>query len=140
MSRDFASTPVGTVLPAATVRLDRAALVRYAGASGDFNPIHWSERTARSAGLPDVIAHGMFTMGAVASTLTSWGDDPAAVLDYGTRFTKPVVVPDGKQVELAVAGEVTDADPETRRVVVTLTVRCGDDRVLSQAKATVQLS
>src|SRR3954454_15308618 len=85
---------VGTPLPALTFPVQRVNLVMYAGASGDFNPIHWNERFARSVGLPDVIAHGMFTMAEAARVLTDWTGDPGAVEEYGVRFTRPVVVPD----------------------------------------------
>jgi acyl dehydratase len=85
---------VGTVLPALTVGLSRADLVRYAGASGDFNPIHWSDRAAAALGLPGVIAHGMLTMGTALRIVTDWVGDPARIVSYATRFTKPVIVPD----------------------------------------------
>ncbi len=85
---------VGTVLPPLTVTFTRADLVRYAGASTDFNPIHYSERSAARVGLPGVVAHGMLTMGAALRVVTDWVGDPAAVRSYSARFTKPVVVPD----------------------------------------------
>lgn len=85
---------VGDALPALDVRVTRAGLVRYAGASGDHNPIHWSDRVAGVAGLPGVIAHGMLSMALAGRVLTAWTGDPAAVRSYGTRFTRPVVVPD----------------------------------------------
>lgn len=84
---------VGTELPAQTFGVTRATLVQYAGASGDFNPIHWNERFAKEVGLPDVIAHGMFTMAEAIRVVTDWTGDPGAVVEYGVRFTKPVVVP-----------------------------------------------
>ena len=82
---------VGARLPARTFRVTRADLVRYAGASGDFNPIHWSDRAAATVGLPGVIAHGMLTMALVGRAVTGWAGDPAAVVDYNVRFTKPVL-------------------------------------------------
>src|SRR4051794_12091978 len=85
---------IGDVLPPRTVEIRRENLVRYAGASGDFNPIHWNARFAREVGLPDVIAHGMFTMGTAVEIVTSWAGDPGAIAAYGVRFTKTVVVPD----------------------------------------------
>ena len=85
---------VGAELPEQSFPVRRADLVRYAGASGDFNLIHWNERVARSVGLPDVIAHGMLTMAQAARVVTDWAGDPGAVVEYGVRFTKPVVVPD----------------------------------------------
>ncbi|MEU5157808.1 MaoC family dehydratase, partial [Glycomyces sp. NPDC021274] len=84
---------VGTELPAQTFPVTRATLVQYAGASGDFNPIHWNEKFAKEVGLPDVIAHGMFTMASAVRVVTDWVGDPGAVAEYGVRFTKPVVVP-----------------------------------------------
>src|SRR5690348_15568556 len=95
---------VGAELPPLTVQVTRATLVRYAGASGDFNPIHWNERFAREVGLPDVIAHGMFTMASAARAVTDWAGDPGALVEYGVRFTKPVVVPDddeGARIEVS---------------------------------------
>src|SRR5690349_6222236 len=88
------SAEVGTTLPVLSVLLTRGDLVRYAGASGDFNPIHWSDRAAAAIGLPGVIAHGMLTMGLAARVVTDWVGDPARLISYSTRFTKPIVVPD----------------------------------------------
>src|ERR1700712_2812582 len=85
---------VGTELPARTFPVQRVNLVRYAGASGDFNPIHWNERFAVGVGLPNVIAHGMLTMALAGQLVTAWIGDPAAVVGYAVRFTRPVVVPD----------------------------------------------
>ena len=85
---------VGTEVARREVTVDRARLVRYAGASGDFNPIHWNARVATSVGLPDVIAHGMWTMGAAVSVVADWAGDPGKVVDYQVRFTRPVPVPD----------------------------------------------
>ena len=87
-------TAAGDALPPLTVRVTRADLVRYAGASGDLNPIHWSERFAVGVGLPSVIAHGMLTMALAGRLVTAWVGDPAAVVGYAARFTRPVVVPD----------------------------------------------
>lgn len=89
----YGSVEVGTELPAQSFPVTRATLVQYAGASGDFNPIHWNEKFALEVGLPDVIAHGMFTMAEAVRVVTDWVGDPGAVVDYGVRFTKPVVVP-----------------------------------------------
>ena len=90
----LADIEVGTQLPSRTYPLARSSLVRYAGASGDFNDIHWNERVALEVGLPDVIAHGMLTMAIASRVVTDWTGDPGAVVDYGVRFTRPVVVPD----------------------------------------------
>lgn len=130
---------VGTELPAATLPITRADLVRYAGASGDFNTIHWSQRFAESVGLPDVIAHGMLTMATAARVITDWVGDPGAVVEYGVRFTRPVVVPDdGTGGSLQVSAAVGAKLPE-RRVRVDVTVTSAGEKVLSMARAVVQL-
>jgi acyl dehydratase len=127
-------------LPAKVYRVTRADLVRYAGASGDFNPIHWSDRFATSVGLPGVIAHGMFTMALVGRAVTEWVGAPDTVVEYGVRFTRPVVVPDtddGTELEVrAVAGE-PNADGLTQ---LDITATCQGEKVLAQARATVRLS
>ena len=131
---------VGATLPQRQFRITRADLVRYAGASGDFNPIHYSDRIARAAGLPGVIAHGMYTMALGARVLSGWAGNPAAVVSYGVRFTKPVVVPDDDEgVVLTIGGRVTDV-LEDGLVRVDLTATCGDEKVLGQARATVRLA
>jgi acyl dehydratase len=130
---------VGTELPAQDFPISRRDLVRYAGASRDFNPIHWNERFAKSVGLPDVIAHGMFTMAEAARLVTDWVGDPGAVLDYGVRFSRPVVVPDDDQgAELRVEASVVEKLAGDR-VVVDLVARCDGEKVLGKARATVQL-
>ena len=97
----------GAALAPRTFRVTRADLVRYAGASGDFNPIHWSERFATKVGLPGVIAHGMYTMALAGRAVVDWAGDPAAVVEYGVRFAKPVVVPDDDEgTEVVVSGVV----------------------------------
>src|SRR5882757_11034256 len=110
-------TDVGTVLPGRSFPIARADLVRYAGASGDFNPIHWNERFATSVGLPDVIAHGMYTMALVARVVSDWAGDPGAVSEYSVRFTRPVVVPDPDGATLEVTGVVSAVDDDGRAVV-----------------------
>ena len=101
---DWDEVDVGDALPAQEFRVQRFDLVRYAGASGDFNVIHWNERVARSVGLPDVIAHGMLTMAVVGRLASDWAGDPAAVVEYGTRFTRPVPVPDDDEGALLEVG------------------------------------
>ncbi|HEX6443714.1 MAG TPA: MaoC family dehydratase [Streptosporangiales bacterium] len=135
-----ADVKVGDELPPLTVPVRRDSLVRYAGASGDFNPIHWNEPFARSVGLPDVIAHGMFTMGAAITCVTRWAGDPAAVVEYGVRFTKPVVVPnDDRGAELEVTGKVVEIE-ETGLAHVDLTVTSGGVKVLGLVRVLVALA
>ncbi|MCF2528834.1 MaoC family dehydratase [Yinghuangia soli] len=130
---------VGTELPARTVTVTRADLVRYAGASEDFNPVHWNPRVAREAGMPDVIAHGMLTMAVAARTVTDWVRDPGAIVEYRTRFSSPVVVPDDEHgAYLEVRGRV-GALLDGGRVRVDLTVTSGGVKVLGEARAVVQL-
>jgi acyl dehydratase len=135
----YADVKVGTELPGQRFGVHRADLVRYAGASGDFNPIHWNERFATAVGLPDVIAHGMFTMAEAARVVTDWVGDSGAVLDYGVRFSRPVVVPDDDRgAELQVEASVVEKLAGDR-VVVDLVARCDGEKVLGKARATVQL-
>jgi acyl dehydratase len=136
----FNEVEVGQQLPDRSFPITRADLVRYAGASGDFNPIHWNARFAVAVGLPDVIAHGMFTMATAARLVTDWIGDPGAVVDYSVRFTKPVVVPDEDSgATLDVEGVVAEK-LEGGLVRIDLTARSGDDKVLGMARATVRLS
>ena len=137
--RRFEGVSEGESLPPRTIPVTRAHLVHYAGASGDRNVIHWDERTAQAVGLPDVIAHGMWTMGAAVQVVTDWVGDAGRIVDYGTRFTKPVVVPHGAGAEIAVAGVVKSLDVQTREATVELTVTCGDDKVLGRCRAVARL-
>lgn len=131
---------VGDELPATRYPLRRADLVRYAGASGDFNPIHWNGRIAREVQLPDVIAHGMLTMATVARLVTDWCGDPGAVLSYGVRFTRPVVVPDDADGALVeVTGVVSAKDGERRAVRVDVTATSEGEKVLGRAQVVVRL-
>ncbi|MFF4649351.1 MaoC family dehydratase [Streptomyces sp. NPDC001380] len=139
-SISYDEVEVGTELPARSFPVTRADLVRYAGASGDFNPIHWNERFAREVGLPDVIAHGMFTMAEAARVVTDWAGDPGAVVEYGVRFTRPVVVPDdGAGAVVEVSGKVA-AKLDGRRVRVDLTATSAGQKVLGMSRAVVQLA
>ncbi|MFF3671865.1 MaoC family dehydratase [Microtetraspora malaysiensis] len=131
---------VGQAIPAVEFPVHRVDLVKYAGASGDFNPIHWNERFAKSVGLPDVIAHGMFTMAQGGRFVTDWAGDPAAVVDYGVRFSSMVVVPDDDKGAVITVSGIVEEKLEDKRVVVVLTAKSGDSRVLSKARAIVQLS
>src|SRR5687767_7732771 len=131
---------VGTELPEQTYRVTRADLVRYAGASGDFNPIHWNERVATSVGLPNVIAHGMFTMALAARAVTGWTGDPGALVEYQVRFGRPVVVPDDDEgAEVTVRGKVGTL-LEGGLARIDLTVTSDGEKVLSLARATVRLA
>ncbi|MEU4701827.1 MaoC family dehydratase [Nonomuraea dietziae] len=131
---------VGQELPATDYQVRRLNLVMYAGASGDFNQIHWNERFAKTVGLPDVIAHGMFTMAQGGRFVTDWVGDPAAVIDYGVRFSSMVIVPDDDQGATVTVSGVVEEKLEDKKVVVGLTAKSGDARVLSKARAVVQLS
>ena len=136
----FDDIEVGHELPAQTFTIRRADLVRYAGASGDFNVIHWNERVAREVGLPDVIAHGMFTMALAARVVTDWAGDPGRVVEYGVRFTRPVPVPDdGDGAVVEVTGKVA-AKLDDQRVRVDLTATAGGAKVLGRAQAVVALA
>ena len=135
-----ADVAVGTELPEQVYRVTRADLVRYAGASGDFNPIHWNERIATGVGLPDVIAHGMFTMALAGRAVTDWTGDPTALVEYNVRFGRPVVVPDDDRgAEVTVTGKV-GAVLDDGRLRVDLTVTSDGEKVLSLARAIVRLA
>ncbi|MEU2513052.1 MaoC family dehydratase [Streptomyces syringium] len=132
---------VGTELPAQSFPVTRATLVQYAGASGDFNPIHWNEKFAKEVGLPDVIAHGMFTMAEAIRVVTDWAGDPASVVEYGVRFTKPVVVPNDDQgAVIEVSAKVAAKDDEARTVRVDLVAKSDGQKVLGMSRATVRLA
>ncbi|MFE2145760.1 MaoC family dehydratase [Streptomyces sp. NPDC059456] len=136
----YADVEVGTELPAGSFPVTRATLVRYAGASGDFNPIHWNEKFAKEVGLPDVIAHGMFTMAEAIRVVTDWVGDPGAVVEYGVRFTKPVVVPnDDAGAVIEVSGKVA-AKLDDNRVRVDLTAMSAGQKVLGMSRAVVTLA
>jgi len=141
----FSELAVGQDLGSRSITVSRQDLVKYAGASGDFNPIHWNEAFATGVGLPGVIAHGMFTMGAAVQLVTDWAGDPAAIVDFQTRFTKPVLVTDttgteepGAVIEVSGAIGALDADAGTARV--DLTVVFAGQKVLMKAQAVVRLA
>jgi len=130
---------VGTQLPARKFPVQRVNLIMYAGASGDFNVIHWNERIAKAVGLPNVIAHGMFTMAQAGRVLTDWVGDPGAVLEYGVRFSRPVVVADDDRgAAIEVTGVVAEK-LEGNRVAVDLSATSAGQTVLAKARAVVQL-
>jgi acyl dehydratase len=136
----YDSVEVGTELPAQTFGATRATLVRYAGASGDFNPIHWNERFAKEVGLPDVIAHGMFTMAEAIRVVTDWTGDPGSVVEYGVRFTKPVVVPDDDQGATIEVTAKVGAKLDDNTVRVDLTAMSAGQKVLGMSRAVVRLA
>ena len=126
----------GETLATQTYAVRRADLVRYAGASGDFNPIHWSDRVATAVGLPGVIAHGMFTMALAARAVATWSDG-AEVVELGCKFTNPVVVPDDDTgVDVVVSGTVKTV--EDGLVTIALEVTCAGQKVLGAPKAVVR--
>jgi acyl dehydratase len=126
-------TSVGDKIPAQDFPINRFDLVRYAGASGDFNVIHWNERVATSVGLPNVIAHGMFTMAEAVRIVTDWAGDPAAVVEYSVRFTRPIAVPDPEGAVLHVEGEVRGVRDDGL-VDIDLTATVEGQTVLAKAK------
>lgn len=136
---------VGQEIGRSTIEVTRLDLVKYAGASGDFNPIHWNESFARGVDLPGVIAHGMFTMGSAVQVVTDWIGDPTAVVDYQTRFTRPVVVEDttaqpgvpGATVEVTGVVGAIDTDNSTARI--DLRVSASGQKVLVKAQAVVRI-
>ncbi len=137
-ARTLAQAAVGDAIGPVTLSVGRDTLVAYAGASGDQNPIHQDEAFAKSVGLPDVIAHGMWTMGAVGSVVEEWAGDGGRVVEFGTRFTKPVVVPEGGG-EVEVTGVVKAVDEDARRATVELTATSEGAKVLGRCVAVVQL-
>ncbi len=127
----------GATLGPLTYAVRRSDLVRYAGASGDFNPIHWSQRVATEVGLPGVIAHGMYTLALAGRAVTEWAGGADRVVELGSRFTRPVAVPDDETgVNVEVSGEVKPTD-DPDRVRIDLTVTCDGQKVLGQARAVV---
>lgn len=139
MNPDVSQVSKGDLLPELAIPVTRADLVRYAGASGDFNPIHYDERFATGVGLPDVIAHGMFTMALAGRLVTEWTGDPGAITHYGVRFTRPVVVPDdGTGALVEVSGKVSAVNADGT-VKVAITTRSAGQGVLGGATATVRL-
>lgn len=137
---DVASLTVGDVAFEREVRLTRADLVAYAGASGDHNPIHWSDRVAAEVGLPGVLAHGMLTMGRAATCVGDWAGDPARVLGLSTRFSAPVVVPDPGEAVLTVTGTVKQVEGDTVTLALAVTQEGAPKPVLGRTTATVDLS
>jgi acyl dehydratase len=145
MSPKFEELTVGQEIGTRSIEVTRQDLVKYAGASGDFNPIHWNEAFATSVELPGVIAHGMFTMGSAVQLVSDWAGDPAAVVDYQTRFTKPVLVTDTTGTDEAgavidVTGVVGALDAEAGTARIDLTVVAAGQKVLMKSQAVVKVS
>ena len=137
---DFDALAVGDVVAERDVHLTRDSLVRYAGASGDFNPIHYRDDVATGVGLPGVIAHGMLTMGLAVQPVVDWAGDPARVSDYQVRFTRPVVVDPEGGADVSVSAKVGELDAEARTARVDLTVTFDGRTVLGKAQVRVVLA
>ena len=136
---DIAGLEVGQEIGSRTFKLTRDSLVRYAGASGDFNPIHYRDDFAQKVGLPGVLAHGMLTMGVAVQVAAEWVGDAGKVIDYGVRFTKPVLVDAAAGAVLTVTGTIGEIDAETDQVRIDLTAIFNETAVLGKAQARVQL-
>ncbi len=137
---DFDALAVGDVVAERETHLTRDSLVRYAGASGDFNPIHYRDDVAASVGLPGVLAHGMLTMGLAVQPVVDWAGDPARVVDYQTKFTRPVVVDPENGADVAVTAKVGELDAEARTARIDLTVTFEGATVLGKAQVRVVLA
>ncbi|WP_104127144.1 MaoC family dehydratase [Cryobacterium sp. Y57] len=140
MIPDATALTVGDVVAEASFALTRDSLVRYAGASGDFNPIHYRDDVAQSVGLSGVLAHGMLTMGLAVQPVVDWAGDPARVLDYQVRFTRPVFVDATDGATVAVVAKVGAVDPEALIARIDLTVTFNGATVLGKAQARVNLA
>jgi acyl dehydratase len=136
---NIAGLEVGQEIGSRTFQLTRDSLVRYAGASGDFNPIHYRDDFAQSVGLPGVLAHGMLTMGVAVQVAADWVGDAGKIVDYGVRFTKPVLVDAIEGATVVVTGKVGEIDAEAGEVRVDLTVIYNETAVLGKAQARVRL-
>ena len=136
---NIASLEVGQVIGSKEFLLTRDSLVRYAGASGDFNPIHYRDDFAQSVGLDGVLAHGMLTMGVAVQVVADWVQDPGKIVDYGVRFTKPVFVDAQDGAVVVVTGKVGNINTETSEVRIDLSVVYNETSVLGKAQAVVRL-
>jgi MaoC like domain len=145
MTVSYDSVDKGTELPARSYQVTRLDLVKYAGASGDFNIIHWNERVARSVGLPNVIAHGMYTMAQAGKFVTEWAGDPGAVTDFGVRFSAMVPVPDDDPATGTPGGAVIELTGKVlekldgNKVTVDIVAKANGAKILTRARATVHL-
>jgi acyl dehydratase len=135
----FEDLEVGQQVASKEYQFTRDSLVRYAGASGDFNTIHYRDDIAQAVGLPGVLAHGMLTMGVSVQPVVSWLGDAGKVIDYGVRFTKPVVVPAHGHALVKVVATVAQLDAENRKARIDLTTSFEENNVLGKAQVWVQL-
>jgi len=131
---------VGSVVAAAEYPIDRDKLVKYAGASGDFNPIHYRDDSAQKVGLSGVLAHGMLTMGLAVAPVVEWLGDPARVVEYEARFSKPVPVDADHGTTVSVVARVGQIDVAARTARIDLTVTVADETVLAKARVRVNLT
>ena len=138
MSVKFEDLEIGQTVGSLEFLLTRDSLVRYAGASGDFNPIHYRDDVAASVGLPGVLAHGMLTMGAAVQVAVNWIGDSGRIADYQVRFTKPVVVHPTDGAVLIVSGKIGALDAEARTARVDLAATFNETAVLGKAQAVVR--
>ena len=137
---DYSSLTKGDVVAEESFHLTRDNLVRYAGASGDFNPIHYRDDVALSVGLPGVLAHGMLTMGLAVQPVSNWVGDPARIVDYQVRFTRPVLVDGSTGADVTVTATVGALEDETQVARIDLTVKYNDETVLGKAQVRVNLA
>jgi len=137
---DYSSLTKGDVVAEENFHLTRDNLVRYAGASGDFNPIHYRDDVAISVGLPGVLAHGMLTMGLAVQPVSNWVGDPARIVDYQVRFTRPVLVDGATRADVTVTATVGALEDETKVARIDLTAKFNDETVLGKAQVRVNLA
>jgi meromycolic acid (3R)-3-hydroxyacyl-[acyl-carrier protein] dehydratase HadAB len=134
----FDDVNVGDELPVQHMRLSRGDLVNYAGVAGDANPIHWDEDIAKLAGLPDVIAHGMLTMGLGAGFVSGWSGDPGAVTRYAVRLSQPAIVPAKEGCDIEFSGRIKSLDPATRTGVVIVAAKSGGRKIFGLATLNIR--
>ena len=134
----FDDMKIGDELPVHHARLSRGDLVNYAGVAGDANPIHWDEDIAKLAGLPDVIAHGMLTMGLGAGFASAWSGDPGAVTRYAVRLSQPAIVSATEGTDIEFSGRIKSLDPATRTGVVIVAAKSGGRKIFGLATLNVR--
>jgi acyl dehydratase len=137
---DYSSLTKGDIVAEENFHLTRDNLVRYAGASGDFNPIHYRDDIAQSVGLPGVLAHGMLTMGLAVQPVSNWVGDPARIVDYQVRFTRPVLVDGATGADVTITATVGALEEETQIARIDLTAKFNDETVLGKAQVRVNLA